>query len=338
MEGGNQTSVNEFILIGLTRNPKLQIPLFVLFLLVYITTLLGNIGIILVTRLDAQLQTPMYFFLFHLSFVDICCSSSITPKTLQTLLAKRKTISFIGCALQMYFYGSFVTTECLLLGVMAYDRYVAICNPLLYPVIMSRRLCIQMLSAAYVGGFCNALIHTICIFHLSFCGSNVINHYFCDVPPLLDLSCSDTFICELALFIFGGFDTITTFMAILISYFYIISSILRIRSAEGRRKAFNTCTSHFTVVLIFYGTLFFMYLRPTSSYSMEQDRVVSVLYSVLIPMLNPLIYSLRNKEVKAALRRSGAIGNSWPGAAESCRPSVVPMLRLGRGTASDMCC
>ncbi|XP_030077192.1 olfactory receptor 1020-like [Microcaecilia unicolor] len=300
----NQTSVTEFILLGLTRDPKLQIPLFVLFLLVYIITLLGNIGIILVTRLDVHLQTPMYFFLFHLSFIDICYSSAITPKTLQTLLAEQKSISFLGCALQLYFYVGYATTECFLLSVMAYDRYVAICNPLLYPVIMSRRLCIQMLSAAYMAGFCNALIHTVCTFHLSYCGSNVINHYFCDVPPLLMLTCSDTSVSELALFIFVGFNTISTFIAILISYTYILSSILRIRSAEGRRKAFNTCASHFTAVLIFYGTLFFMYLRPASSYSMEQDRVVSVFYAVLIPMLNPLIYSLRNKEVKAAFRRA----------------------------------
>ncbi|XP_030077223.1 olfactory receptor 1020-like isoform X2 [Microcaecilia unicolor] len=292
--------MTEFIFLGLTRDPKLQIPLFVLFLLIYIITLLGNIGIILVTRLDARLQTPMYFFLFHLSFVDICYSSVITPKTLQTLLTEQKIISFLGCALQMYFFACFATTEAFLLAVMAYDRYVAICNPLLYPVIMSRRLCIQMLSAAYLGGFCNSVVQTVCIFHLSFCRSNVINHYFCDAPPLLLLTCSDPFICELALFIFVGFNCTSTFLAILISYTYILSNILRIRSAEGRYKAFNTCASHFTAVLIFYGTVFFMYLRPTSSYSMEQDRVVSVFYAVLIPMLNPLIYSLRNKEVKAA--------------------------------------
>ncbi|XP_030046269.1 olfactory receptor 1020-like [Microcaecilia unicolor] len=301
MEGRNQTSVTEFILLGLSCDPNLQIPLFVLFLLIYIITLLGNIGIILVTSLDVRLQTPMYFFLFHLSFVDMCSSSAVTPKALQTLLAEQKIISFLGCAVQMYFYGCFATTECFLLAVMAYDRYVAICNPLLYPVIMSRRLCIQMLSAAYVCGFCITLIHIVCIFHLSYCGPNVINHYFCDVPPLLALTCSDTSVCELQMFIFGGFNCTSTFLAILVSYTCIISNILRIRSAEGRHKAFNTCASHFTAVLIFYGTIFFMYIRPASSYSVEKDRVISVFYSVLIPMLNPLIYSLRNKEVKAAL-------------------------------------
>ncbi|XP_030046123.1 olfactory receptor 1020-like [Microcaecilia unicolor] len=199
----------------------------------------------------------MYFFLIHLSFIDICYSSVITPKTLQTLLAEQETISFNGCALQLYFYGGFATTECFLLAVMAYDRYVATCNPLLYPV---RRLCIQLVSAAYVGGFGDALVHTICTFKLSYCGCNAINHYFCDGPPLLMLTSSDTFVCELVFSILVGFNTITTFVAILVSYTYILSSILRIRSAEGRRKAFNTCASHFTAVIIFYGTFFFMYL------------------------------------------------------------------------------
>ncbi|XP_030077250.1 olfactory receptor 1009-like [Microcaecilia unicolor] len=303
MEDRNQTSVTEFILVGLTHDPKLQILLFMLFLLVYIITLLGNIGIILVTRLDARLQTPMYFFLFHLSVLDICYSSGITPKTLQTLLTEQKTISFLGCALQMYFFLCFASAELYLLAVMAYDRYVAICNPLLYPVIMTRSLCIQIMCAVYIVGFCTALIHAICTFHLSYCGSNVINHFFCDILPILVLSCSDTSVNEIIVFFFAGFHTITTFLAILISYTYIITNILRIRSAEGRRKAFNTCASHFTAVLIFYGTLFVTYLQPNSSYSMEQDKVVSVFYAVLIPMLNPLIYSLRNKEVKAALIR-----------------------------------
>ncbi|XP_030046122.1 olfactory receptor 1009-like [Microcaecilia unicolor] len=301
MEGRNQTSVTEFILLGLTRDPKLQIPLFVLFLLLHIFTLLGNIGIIVATRLDVRLQTPMYFFLFHLSVLDICYSSAITPITLQTFLVEKKTISFLGCALQLYFYAAFATVECFLLSVMAFDRYVAICNPLLYPVIMSRRLCIQMLGAAYVCGFCNSLIHTVCIFHLSFCGPNVLDHYFCDIPPLLVLACSDTFVTELTAFICVGFNCTTSSLAILISYTYIISNILRIRSAEGRRKAFNTCASHFTAVLIFFGTLFFMYLQPASSNSMMQEKIVSVFYAVLIPILNPLIYTLRNKEVKAAL-------------------------------------
>nr|XP_033775747.1 olfactory receptor 1020-like [Geotrypetes seraphini] len=303
MECRNRTSVTEFILLGLTRDPKLQIPLFVLFLLVYVITLLANMGIILVTRLDVRLQTPMYFFLFHLSIVDICYSSVTTPKTLQTLLTEQKTISFLGCAVQMYFYVGYALTECYLLAVMAYDRYVAICNPLLYSVMMSKRLCIQMLTAAYMAGFCNALMETVFTFHLSYCGSNVIDHFFCDLPPLLVLTYSDTSVNELVIFIFTVFNCSSTFLTILISYTYILSNILKIRSTEGRRKAFNTCASHFTAVLIFYGTIFFMYLRPASSFSMEHDRIVSVFYAVLIPMLNPLIYSLRNKEVKSALMK-----------------------------------
>ncbi|XP_029431460.1 olfactory receptor 1019-like [Rhinatrema bivittatum] len=297
----NQTSVNEFILLGFTHDPKLQILLFVLFLLAYIVTVVANAGIIVVSRLDRNLQTPMYFFICHLSFIDISYSSAITPKTLQTLLAEKKTISFLGCALQLYFYAGFATAECYLLAAMAYDRYVAICKPLLYSVIMRRRLCIQLISASYMGGFVNASIHTISIFRSSFCRSNVINHYFCDGPPLLVITCSDTSVIELVMFICVGFNCISTILVILVSYTYILFSILRIRSAEGRRKAFSTCASHFTAVLIFYGTLLFMYLRPTSSYSMEQDRVVSVFYAVVIPMLNPLIYSLRNKDVKAGL-------------------------------------
>nr|XP_033775742.1 olfactory receptor 5B21-like [Geotrypetes seraphini] len=305
MEGGNQTSVTEFILLGLTHDPKFQIALFVLFLLVYVITLLANIGIILVTRLDVRLQTPMYFFLFHLSIVDICYSSDITPKTLHTLLTEHQTISVLGCALQMFFFLCFATMELHLLAVMAYDRYVAICNPLLYPIIMTRGLCIQMLSWVYIIGFCTALILSILAFRLSYCRSNVINHFFCEILPIMVLSCSDTSVNGIVVVSFAGFNTITTFMAIIISYTYIISNILRIRSAEGRRKAFNTCASHFTAVLIFYGTVFATYLQPNSSNFMNQDKIVSVFYTVLIPMINPLIYSLRNKDVKAALIKVG---------------------------------
>nr|XP_033775744.1 olfactory receptor 1019-like [Geotrypetes seraphini] len=305
MESRNQTSMTVFILLGLTRDPKLQIPLFVLFLLVYVITLLANIGIILVTRLDVRLQTPMYFFLFQLSIVDICYSSDITPKTLQTLLTEHQNISVLSCALQMYFFICFATIELYLLAVMAYDRYVAICNPLLYPVIMTRGLCIRMLSAVYIIGFCSPVILPILTFQLSYCRSNVINHFYCDILPILVLSCSDHSVIDIILFFLAAFHTIATFTAIIISYTYIISSVLRIRSAEGRRKAFNTCASHFTAVLIFYGTLFVTYLQPNSSYSMDQDKIVSVFYTVLIPMINPLIYSLRNKDVKAALIKVG---------------------------------
>ncbi|XP_029431558.1 olfactory receptor 1020-like [Rhinatrema bivittatum] len=299
----NQTSVTEFILLGLTDNPILQILLFVFFLLVYIITLLANTGIIVITWLDVHLQTPMYFFLSHLSFVDICYSSVTTPKNLQSLLVEKKSISFLGCALQMYFFIGFAASESFLLVVMAFDRYVAICNPLLYSVLMNRRLCIQLMTAVYLASFVISLIHTTCTFRLSFCESNVINHFFCDVPPLLVLSCSDTLVNEIVIFIIVGFNCITSLLTILISYIYIISTILKIRSAEGRQKTFSTCASHFTAVLIFYCTVVSMNLRPPSSYSLDQNKVTSVFYTMMIPMLNPLIYSLKNKEVKTAMRK-----------------------------------
>ncbi|XP_029431458.1 olfactory receptor 5B21-like [Rhinatrema bivittatum] len=303
MEGWNQTSVTEFILLGLTDDPNLQIPLYLLFSLIYIITLLGNIGIIVITRLDVNLQTPMYFFLCHLSLVDICYSSAVVPKTLQVLLAEQKSISFLGCALQLYFLAAACTIEGHLLVIMAYDRYVAICNPLIYLVVMKRKVCARLLTVAYMGGFVISLIHTMFTFHLSFCGSNVINHFFCQAPPLLVISCSNTSINELVIFIILIFNGIPSVLIILISYIYILVTILKIRSAEGRRKAFSTCASHLTTVLIFYVTIISMYLRPSSSYSVEQDRVASVFYTMVIPMLNPLIYSLRNKEVKAVLRK-----------------------------------
>ncbi|XP_029430864.1 olfactory receptor 1020-like [Rhinatrema bivittatum] len=302
-EERNQTSMTEFILLGLTDDSELQIVLFSVFLLAYIITLLGNIGIIVLIRLDPHFHTPMYFFLSNLSFTDLCYSSVITPNMLINFLLARKAISFHGCAMQMYLFGASVTIECFLLGVMAYDRYIAICNPLLYPVIMSRRVCHQLVAGAYTGGLLNAIIHTSSTFQLSFCRSNVINHFYCDVPPLLKLSCSNTFINEILMFTFGGFAEMSSLLIIVVSYTYIISTILRIQSAEGRHKAFSTCASHLTAVSLFYGTIIFMYLRPPSSYSLEQDRVASVFYTVVIPMLNPMIYSLRNKEVKRSLRR-----------------------------------
>ncbi|XP_029431449.1 olfactory receptor 1019-like [Rhinatrema bivittatum] len=303
MEGGNQTIVSEFILLGLTDDPKLKILLLWLLLLVYIITLMGNIGIIVLTATNSHLQTPMYFFLSNLSFSDLCYSSAITPNTLHHFLAERKSISFIGCATQMYFFVAFVTTESFLLGVMAYDRYVAICNPLLYPVIMNKRVCNQLAAGAYVGGLLESCIQTGCTFHLVFCRSNVINHFFCDIPPLIHLSCTDITINVIVIFIVGGIPTLICFFTIIISYTYILSTILRIHSANGRCKAFNTCISHFTCVTILYGTVIFMYFRPnSSSYALDQDQVASVFYSVVIPMLNPLIYSLRNKEVINTLK------------------------------------
>ncbi|XP_073206667.1 olfactory receptor 5W2-like [Lepidochelys kempii] len=304
MEEGNHSEVTEFILSGLTDGPELQVPLFGVFLLIYGITLLGNGGLILLITIDLRLHTPMYFFLRNLSFCDLCLSSTISPKMLLNFLAERKSISYTACAVQMYLAIIFEDAECLLLAVMAYDRYVAICNPLLYTVTMSRQLCKQLVAGVYAVGVVDSMIHTCCTFRLSFCSSNIINHFFCDIPPLLALSCSDTRINEIVMFTFTCCIIMTSFVTVLLSYVYITSTILQIRSAEGRHKAFSTCTFHMTAVVLFYGTLLFMYLRPTSRYSMDTDKVASVFYTLLIPLLNPLIYSLRNAEVKDALRKA----------------------------------
>ncbi|XP_007497738.2 olfactory receptor 1020-like [Monodelphis domestica] len=299
----NQTEVTEFVLLGLSENPKLQLILFVIFLFIYTATMVGNLGMILLIKIEPRLHTPMYFFLSNLSFVDSSYSSSITPKMLVNLLDENKAISFNGCAAQFYFFGSFVGIECFLLAIMAYDRYVAICYPLLYSVIMSERICLMLVISAFLGGFSNAAIHTGMTFKLSFCGSNLINHFYCDTPPLLKLSCSDTYINGILIMIFSSLIVISCVLMILISYLFILVTILRMRSAEGRSKAFSTCASHLTAVTIYFGTILFMYSRPTSSYSMQQDKVVSVFYTVIIPMLNPFIYSLKNKDVKNALKK-----------------------------------
>ncbi|XP_044868428.1 olfactory receptor 5AS1-like isoform X1 [Mauremys mutica] len=303
MPRGNHTTVTEFVLFGLTHCPEVEVVLFVLFLAIYVTTLVGNIGIIMLIYINSCLQTPMYFFLSNLAFLDLSYSSAIAPKMLVNFLAQSKTISFAGCAMQMYLFAAFADAECLILAAMAYDRYVAICNPLLYMPIMSRRVCVSLIAGAYISGSVSSLVHTSLTFSLSFCGSNVINHFFCDIPPLLALSCSDTHINEILLFALCGFIQTSTFLVILVSYAYVLAAILRIHSTEGRHKAFNTCTSHLIAVALFYGTLLFMYLRPSSSYSLDADKVVSVFYTVVFPTLNPLIYSLRNKEVKDALMR-----------------------------------
>ncbi|XP_075054106.1 olfactory receptor 5AP2-like [Mixophyes fleayi] len=306
MANWNNTHYKEFILLGLTDNPKLEIILFGLFFIFYTVTLLGNIGIIVAVRVDSRLHTPMYFFLNNLSFLDLCYATIITPKTLVNFLSKSKAIGYIECAVQMYFFAASVTTECFLLGVMAYDRYVAICNPLLYSVVMSKKICIQLVAGAYTLGYLNATLHTITTFRLPFCKTNKIDHFFCDVPPLLKLSCTKTTMNEILMFIFGGFAESSSLTTIIVSYSYIISTILRIRSVDGRKKAFSTCASHLMVVTIFYCTILFMYLRPSSTYAMSQDQVASVFYSVIIPLLNPLIYSLRNKEVIQALKKMKA--------------------------------
>ncbi|XP_077175162.1 olfactory receptor 5AR1-like [Paroedura picta] len=304
MNQGNHSSVKEFILLGLTDNPKMHFPLFVLFVLVYVITVIGNAGMILLIYIDLQLHNPMYFFLGNLSFVDLCYSTVTTPKMLAGFFTNSKRISYNACALQLYLFGFFVDVECVLLAVMAYDRYVAICNPLLYTVIMSNKVCKRLIATAYMIGTVDSIAYICSTFHLSFCSSNVINHFFCDIPPLFELSCSDTYVSEIVLFIFDGYIEAGNLGIILFSYIYILTKIMRMRSAEGRQKAFSTCISHLTIVGMFHGTALFMYLQPSSSHSMEQDKWISVFYAVLIPMLNPLIYSLRNKDVKQALTKA----------------------------------
>ncbi|XP_026342906.2 olfactory receptor 1009-like [Ursus arctos] len=300
----NYTRVTEFIFTGLNYKPQLQGFLFLLFLSFYLINLTGNLGMIILIRVDSHLHIPMYFFLSHLSFVDICFSSVVSPKMLTDFFVKRKFISFLGCALQQWFFGFFVAAECFLLASMAYDRYVAICNPLLYSVLMSQRLCVQLVVGPYIIGFMNTMTHTTNAFRLPFCGPNVINHFFCDMSPLLSLVCADSRLTKLIVFVVAGAVGIFSGLTIVVSYIYILIAIMKIHSAEGRRKAFSTCSSHLTAVSILYGTLFFIYVRPSASFSLDLNKVVSVFYTAVIPMLNPLIYSLRNKEVKDAIHRT----------------------------------
>ncbi|XP_057618245.1 LOW QUALITY PROTEIN: olfactory receptor 5W2-like [Chionomys nivalis] len=303
MDKKNCSSIDEFIFLGITNNSDMKIALFTSFLLVYLINLLANLGMIILIRVDSQLHIPMYFFLSHLSFCDLTYSTAIGPKMLVDLLAEEKSIPIVGCALQFLTFCVFADSECLLLAVMAYDRYQAISNPLLYTVNMSSRLCSLLVAGVYLVGTADALIHTTLTFRLCFCGSNEINHFFCDVPPILLISCSNTEVNELAIFTIFGFIELSTISGVLVSYSYIISSVFRIHSAEGRFKAFSTCASHLTAVAIFQGTTLFMYFRPSSSYSLDQDKMTSLFYTLVIPMLNPLIYSLRNKDVKTALEK-----------------------------------
>ncbi|XP_047374942.1 LOW QUALITY PROTEIN: olfactory receptor 1052-like [Sciurus carolinensis] len=304
MGGWNHSGVEEFLLVGLTENPNLQIPLFLLFALMYLITLTGNWGMIVLIRLNTQLHTPMYFFLSNLSFCDICYSTVFAPKMLVNFLSKHKSSTFSGCVLQSFFFAVYVTTEGMLLSMMAYDRYVAIANPLMYTVIMTQSVCIQMVLASYLGGLINSLTHTIGLLRLDFCGPNVVDHYFCDIPPLLRLSCSDARTNEMLLLFFSGVIPVVTFIIIMVSYVRIFVAIQRIHSAEGRRKAFSTCVSHLTAVTLFYGSVTFSYIQPSSQYSLEQEKVSAVFYTLVIPMLNPLIYSLRNKDVKDVAKKS----------------------------------
>ncbi|XP_076970794.1 olfactory receptor 8B3-like [Tamandua tetradactyla] len=300
----NSSFVTEFILVGLTDHSDLQLPLFLLFLVMYIITMLGNLGMITLIRLNAHLHTPMYFFLFNLSFIDLCYSSVFTPKMLISLISKKNIISYQGCMAQLYFYCFFAISEGYVLTSMAYDRYVAICNPLLYNIAMSPKVCSNLMLGSYLMAFSGAMAHTGCMLRLTFCDANTINHYFCDILPVLQLSCTSTFVNELVVFLVCGINIFVPILAIFLSYGFILCSILQKYSTEGRVKAFSTCSSHIMAVLVFWGSFSFMYLQPSSAGSMNEGKISSVFYTNVVPMMNPLIYSLRNKDVKLALRKT----------------------------------
>nr|XP_003460853.1 olfactory receptor 1019-like [Cavia porcellus] len=302
-EKKNYSTETKFIFLGITQDPQLQITFFVVFLIVYLLNVLGNVGMIVLIITDPRLHTPMYFFLCNLSFVDLGYSSAIAPRMLADFLTKHKVISFSSCATQFPFFVGFVDAECYILAAMAYDRFMAICRPLHYNILMSKRVCMALMLGSYLTGLVSLVVHTSLTFSLNYCGSNIINHFFCEIPPLLALSCSDTYISEILLFSLCGFIEFSTILIIFISYAFILVTIIRMTSTEGQLKAFSTCGSHLTGVTLFYGTVMFMYLRPTSSYSLDQDKWASVFYTIIIPMLNPLIYSLRNKDVKAAFKK-----------------------------------
>ncbi|XP_033014668.1 olfactory receptor 1052-like [Lacerta agilis] len=301
MAVNNYTMATEFILLGLTDRLEVQVPLFAIFLLIYILTLAGNMGMIVLIRISPRLHTPMYFFLSNLSVVDLCYSSIFAPRLLMNL-AQSNIISYVGCITQHCFFVVFVSTEAFLLAAMAYDRYIAICNPLLYTAIMSKSVCIYLVAGAYFGGVLNSITHTSGLLRLSFCAPSIINHFFCDTPAMLKIACSDIHINELLLVTFSATVAISTLLIIVISYLYILSSVIKMRTSEGRIKAFSTCASHMTAVTLFYGPVSLSHLQPSFMYSVEQEKISAVFYTLVVPMLNPLIYSLRNKEVKDALK------------------------------------
>ncbi|XP_064145254.1 olfactory receptor 5P76-like [Loxodonta africana] len=300
---GNHTAVTEFILLGLTEDPTLRVILFMVILCIYLVTISGNLSTIILIRISPQLHHPMYVFLSHLALTDIGLSTSVTPNMLVNFLVETNTISYLGCAIQLGSAAFFGTVECFLLAAMAYDRFVAIRSPLLYSTKMSMQVCDHLFSVVYVGGFLNACSFTISFFSLFFCGPNQVNHFFCDFAPLVKLSCSDASIPTMVPSFSVGSVIVLTVLVLAVSYVCILIAILKMRSTEGRQKAFSTCTSHLTAVTLYYGTTTFIYVMPKSSYSTDQNKVVSVFYMVVIPMLNPLIYSLRNNDIKAALKR-----------------------------------
>ncbi|XP_020011161.2 olfactory receptor 1L8 [Castor canadensis] len=303
MEKVNQTSsVSEFILLGLSSRPEDQKPLFVLFLIIYLVTIAGNLLIILVIQSDPHLQTPMYFLLSSLSFTDICFATTIVPKMLVNFLSESKTISYAGCLTQMYFLYALGNSDSCLLAVMAFDRYVAICDPFHYVTTMSHSRCVLLVAFSCSFPHLHSLLHTLLLNHLTFCDSNVIHHFLCDLSPLMKLSCSSTFVNEIVIITEGAVVLVTPFLCIAFSYIRILIAVLKIPSAAGKCKAFSTCGSHVTVVTLFYGSIFYVYLQPVSTYTV-QDHMATIVYTVVSSMLNPFIYSLRNKDLKQGLRK-----------------------------------
>ncbi|XP_037695407.1 olfactory receptor 5A1-like [Choloepus didactylus] len=300
---GNHTTVAMFVLLGLSDERELQLLLFPIFLGIYLVTLTWNLGLITLIRVSSRLHTPMYFFLSFLSFIDICYSSSISPRMLSDFLKDKKEISFLACATQYFVVTWMGLAECCLLATMAFDRYVAIGSPLQYSVIMAPSLCGKLVAWASLSGFLCSFTQTVSCFHLYYCGPNIIQHFFCDMPQIVPLSCSNPFFSQIILLLVATFVVFGTLLLILLSYGFIAASILKMPSVKGRSKAFNTCASHLVTVTLFYGTALSVYICPSSNHSLEQDKVLSVFYVILIPMLNPLIYSLRNKEIKEALKR-----------------------------------
>ncbi|XP_007951966.1 olfactory receptor 5AC2-like [Orycteropus afer afer] len=303
MSDENRTLKTEYVLTGLSDHPWLQLPLFLVFLVIYLVTIVGNLGLMALIWKDPHLHTPMYLFLGGLAFADTCTSTSVTPRMLVNFLDKTTMISLAECIIQFYFFAASATTECFLLVVMAYDRYVAICNPLLYPVVMSNRLCTQLISISYAIGFMNPFIHVVLLLRLTFCRSNIIHYFYCEILQLFNISCIDPSINALMIYIFAAFIQISTLMTIIISYTRVLYDILKKKSEMGRSKAFSTCSAHLLSVSLYYGTLIFMYVRPASGLAENQDKMYSLFYTIIIPLINPFIYSLRNKEVIGALKR-----------------------------------
>uniref|UniRef100_A0A8C8YEG6 Olfactory receptor n=1 Tax=Prolemur simus TaxID=1328070 RepID=A0A8C8YEG6_PROSS len=304
MEKENATLLTEFVLTGLTHQREWKIPLFLAFLVIYLITIMGNLGLISLIWNDPHLHIPMYLFLGNLAFVDTWLSSTVTPNMLVNFLTKSQMLSLSECMVQFFSFVISATTECFLLAAMAYDRYVAICKPLLYPLIMTNALCIRLLVLSFLGGFLHALLHESFLFRLTFCNSNIIYHFYCDIIPLLKISCTDPSINNLIIFVFSGSIQVFTIVTVLVSYTLVLFTILKKKSVKGLRKAFSTCGAHLLSVSLYYGPLLFMYVHPRSPQSDDQDMMDSLFYTVIIPFLNPIIYSLRNKKVIDSLTKT----------------------------------